>query len=233
MSKLLWFAVFALVVGCTGTIVEDNFVGLRHLQAGPVSASGAAQDCQGLSSEALCPDLPQLVQNYTQAVSWVVIATVDLDTRKYAESAAEVATCTTTGTSAATESYIPYLLFEPETWLKGDGSGIARLVIRGECTQMGKNGLCNSFDSGIWYFSSGRNLLFLAENCCLGQEADGAKVVVAAYPIDEHRVFDADGDAWDLDDAVTTINKAAQAGPPSFIVGDHGYYEWDSPCIAE
>jgi len=182
----------------------------------------------------VCVDqgLPALTANYAQAVGSVVVAIVDVDTAKYAELGGEPLACPIREGEEGAEdaTFVPYAMFEPEAWIKGDGSDVKTVGFQGECRGMGVQGQCNILQTGTWYLSYGRNLLFLAEDCCLSQALPGAKAVVAAYPIEGDKVFDAAGKAWPVAEVLAAVEKAAADREPSKTIGGKGFYEWDVPC---
>jgi hypothetical protein len=232
------------VWSCSKKSDEPTFLGERHLTAGPVGAYSEAPDCRDMEngdpnappgSPNYCADrsLPTVVATLAADVSYVVIATVDLDTKKYAKVGSEEGQCCTGyleySGQCAEVHYVPYRLFKPELWLKGDGSSVRKIAVLGDCEA---DGLCDLWFLGKWYLSSGRNLLFLAEYCCLDEVAPGAKRLMAAYPIEGDQVYDDRGQPWPLDMIFESIKKGVTDPPPNVVKTIDGktYYHSDVLC---
>jgi len=225
---------------CSKKSDEPKFLGERHSIAGPFGTDFLWPDCRDMEngdpnappgSPNYCADrrLPVVAKATASLVSYVVIATVDVDTPKYYKIHSEKGRCCIGYSEGCVEAdYVPYRLFEPEVWLKGDGSSVKKIGFLGAC---GSDGLCNLGTAGKWYLSSGRNLLFLIEYCCVDEVLPGAKRLVAAYPIEGEQVYDDRGEPWPLDVVVEAIEEAARELPPDAkIVDGKTYYYWDLPC---
>jgi hypothetical protein len=236
-GALMLLAVWA----CSKKSDEPKFLGERHLIAGPVDGAYCGPpDCRDMEngdpnapfgSPNACADrrLPVVAKGYASLVSYVVIATVDVDTPKYYKIGSEKGRCCIGYSEGCAEAdYVPYRLFRPEVWLKGDGSSVKKIGFLGNYAG---NGLFNLWTGGMWYLSSGRNLLFLIEYCCMDEVLPGAKRLVAAYPIERDQVYDDRGQPWPLDMVVDAIKETVIELPPdSKIVDGKTYYYWDLPC---
>jgi hypothetical protein len=229
------------VWSCSKKSDEPKFLGERHLIAGPVDGAYCGPpDCRDMEngdpnappgSPNYCADrrLPVVAEGYASLVSYVVIATVDVDTPKYCKIGYEKGRCCIGYPEGCVDAdYVPYRLFKPEVWLKGEGSSVKKIGFLGGCES---DGLCNLSTVGRWYLSSGRNLLFLIDYCCMDEVLPGAKRLVAAYPIEGDQVYDDRGHPWPLDAVAEAIEEAARELPPDAkIVDGKTYYYWDLPC---
>jgi len=231
------------VWSCSKKSDEPKFLGERHLIAGPVDgADSGPPDCRDMEngdpsappgSPNACADrrLPVVAERYASVVSYVAIATVDVDTPKYYKIGSEKGRCCIGYPEGCVDAdYVPYRVFKPEVWLKGDGSSVKKIGFLGRCES---DRLCHFWTPGRWYLSSGRNLLFLTEDCCMDEVLPGAKRLVAAYPVEGDQVYDDRGQPWPLDTVVEAIKRVV-TNPPSYVptktVGGKTYYDWDYPC---
>jgi len=246
IKTLFAFSIFS-VIGCSKKSSDQSsqhtFVGQRVLRAGSERSEGVGPpDCddpQEMAENTIlpgdCTTFMNIIGNYTGSVSYAVIATVDLDTAKYGKIGAEIGSCREGHGPYEEWGYVPYTFFRPEVWLKGDGSQVKKIGFLGSCTnRLGPEVAClNALSPGIvWYYSSGRNLLFLGEDCCLEEMmGEGTKYVAGAFPVEGDFVYDFKGRAWPLEDVIEKI-KSVAAEPPSWSKEVNGkvYYYHDYPC---